>query len=139
MALIKKIILPNGLEPSYHTISSISVNTDKIEIELHSFISKEYYDRAIAKEQRIKEQNDLILEFDELNNKERTKLEDKKLDKISSKINELADEIDSLKNYEDFVVSISKLEIPYMENFSTNNLEKELLNIEEFKLAKISK
>lgn len=140
MALSKKIKTANGVELNYHVINHIIVNKEAIYLEIDSFTDKTYYNKAIKKQELIDNQEELIKSFNELNEKEDlTNTEKNKLDKYATQINELANEITEAKDYNNYVLGRINIQLPYSNDFSIASLEKDLLNTEQFKLARIVK
>ena len=139
MALSKKIRLDNGLELNYHVIDIIeTTSVNSIKVQLDSFISKEYYDKAIIKDLKLKEQKDLIVKFNELASKEElTKSEQTKINRLQEKINKLADEIDNSNDYFNYVLIENIVELYDITGFSKQNIENELLKSDLFKNAEI--
>ena len=138
MALSKKITLPNGVELNYHKVSNIEVNKESIKVKVHSFISKDTYNKSQQKSKMIEEQEKLVKEFDELNSKDKlTKAQTTKVNKLVEQINDLANDISNQLEYIQFVIVETIIEITFIENFSCSNIEKELLKTEQFKVAKI--
>ena len=138
MALSQKITLPNGVELNYHKVSNIEVNKESIKVKVHSFISKDTYNKSQQKSKMIEEQEKLVKEFDELNSKDKlTKAQTTKVNKLVEQINDLANDISNQLEYIQFVIVETIIEIPFIENFSCSNIEKELLKTEQFKVAKI--
>ena len=88
------------------------------------FNSKKLYQEAIKKDNLRKEQNDLI----DLINK--LQLEDKyeEANQVHIKINMLAEQIDNLKEYNEYIIKTKIIEIPYKENYTKDYLLKEINN-----------
>ena len=141
MSLSKEIILANGVNLKYHVLANAEiVSNNKIRLAIHSFISKDYYELAIKKNNLIKEQEALTIEFNDLNEKEKlTKTQQTKIENLVSKINELADEINKCNNYIDYIILENFIEIPIKDSFNKEDLEKELLKTDLFKSARIVK
>ena len=138
MALLKKITLDNGVELNYHKVAGIEVNKEITKVRIYSFISKEFYTKALNKKELQLKQNELINEFDELNNKEKlTKAQETKVNKLVEEINNLANEINETAEFETYIILESVIEIPTIENFNLTSIEKELLKSDNFKSAKI--
>ena len=122
MALSKKITLPNGVELNYHKVSNIEVNKESIKVKVHSFISKDTYNKSQQKSKMIEEQEKLVKEFDELNSKDKlTKAQTTKVNKLVEQINDLANDISNQLEYIQFVIVETIIEIPFIENFSCSN------------------
>lgn len=49
MALIKQIILPNGIEINYHRISSLIKNGNILDVSVTSYVSENYRQESIDK------------------------------------------------------------------------------------------
>lgn len=138
MSLNKKIVLNNGLEYNYFNIGILNVSQERIEVVLDCFKSENNYRLFKKKNELLRQQKELLKEFSPLTEKEKpTKKEQEKLDELQNKINSLADAINELGDTNNLVSATIKEEIPYIEDFSVPNIEKELLNTENFKLAKI--
>lgn len=129
MAIKADLTLSNGVKTDYHTISRIEVDKDKniITVYLDNFINKSYYDLSQKKQELLNKQQDKEKDFDILNNKEKlTKTQKTKLDDLAKEINDLANEISNYKDYYNYVTNTTFIEIPLIDNFSEENLEKEL-------------
>ena len=138
MSLNKKIILDNGQEFNYFNIGIINVSQEKIEVIIDCFKSEENYEKFRTKNNLLNEQKDLLKEFNPLSEKEKlTKKNKERLDELQKLINNIADKINELGDISNLVSATLKKEIPYIEDFSLINIEKELLKTETFKLAKI--
>lgn len=138
MSLNKKIVLNNGLEYNYFNIGILNISQEKIEVVFDCFKSEDNFNKFKMKNELLRQQKELLKEFSPLAEKEKpTKKEQEKLDELQNKINGLADEINKLGDTNNLVSATMKEEIPYIEDFSVPNIEKELLNTENFKLAKI--
>ena len=138
MSLNKKLIVDNGQEYNYFNIGIINVSQEKIEVIFDCFKSEENFKKFKEKNRLLKEQNKLLKEFSPLSEKEKlTKKDKEKLDELQNQINDLANKINELGDTTNLVSATLKEEIPYIENFSILNIEKELIKTEKFKLAKI--
>ena len=138
MSLNKKIILDNGQEFNYFNIGIINVSQEKIGVIIDCFKSEENYEKFRTKNNLLNEQKDLLKEFNPLSEKEKlTKKNKERLDELQKSINNIADRINELGDISNLVSATLKKEIPYIEDFSLINIEKELLKTETFKLAKI--
>ena len=129
MAIKADLTLSNGVKTDYHIISRIEVDKDKniITVYLDNFINKYYYDLSQRKQELLNKQQDKEKDFDILNNKEKlTKTQKTKLDDLAKEINDLANEISKYKDYYNYVTNTTFIEIPLIDNFSEENLEKEL-------------
>ena len=129
MAIKTDLTLSNGVKTDYHIISRIEVDKDKniITVYLDNFINKSYYDLSQRKQELLNKQQDKEKDFDILNNKEKlTKTQKTKLDDLVKEINDLANEISKYKDYYNYVTNTTFIEIPLIDNFSEENLEKEL-------------
>ena len=129
MAIENDLTLSNGIKTSYHIISKIEVDKDKniITVYLDNFINKSYYDLSQKKQELLNKQQNKEKDFDILNNKEKlTKTQKTKLDDLAKEINDLANEISNYKDYYNYVTNTTFIEIPLIDNFSEENLEKEL-------------
>lgn len=138
MSLNKKIVLNNGLEYNYFSIGILEVSQEKIVVTLDCFKSENNFIKFKKKNELLRQQRELLKEFGPLSEKESlTKKEQEKLDELQNNINNLADKINELGDINNLVSATIKEEIPYIEDFSVPNIEKELLKTENFKLAKI--
>lgn len=138
MSLNKKIVLNNGLEYNYFSIGILEVSQEKIIVTLDCFKSENNFIKFKKKNELLRQQKELLKEFGPLSEKESlTKKEQEKLDELQNNINNLADKINELGDINNLVSATIKEEIPYIEDFSVPNIEKELLKTENFKLAKI--
>lgn len=138
MSLNKKIVLNNGLEYNYFSIGILEVSQEKIVVTLDCFKSENNFIKFKKKNELLRQQRELLKEFGPLSEKENlTKKEQEKLDELQNNINNLADKINELGDINNLVSATIKEEIPYIEDFSVPNIEKELLKTENFKLAKI--
>lgn len=137
MALSKKIKLPNGLELNYHVISIVESDLTDTRVKVDSFMSKDFYNKAIIKYNKEREQQDLIYQFDKLASKsDLTKEEQDNLSKIQTKINKLANDINSASDYGEYVLREIFISLRNIDDFSIDNIEDKLLKIDEFKSAK---
>ena len=139
MALSKKIKLDNGIEVNYYVVNIIeTINSNSVKVQLDGFGHKNFYNKAIEKIIKLKEQKDLIQQFNEIASKEKLlKTDQTKLDKLQTKINNLADKIDNLIDYENYILTKEIIILNNIYDFSKENIEKELLNTELFKGAEI--
>ena len=129
MAIKADLTLSNGVKTDYHIISRIEVDKDKniITVYLDNFINKSYYDLSQKKQELLNKQQDKEKDLDILNNKEKlTKTQKTKLDDLAKEINDLANDISKYKDYYNYVTNTTFIEIPLIDNFSEENLEKEL-------------
>ena len=130
MAIKKKIKLNNGAEINYLVINNVVVmSNQQIQLEIHGFKSEEIYNEAIKKVNKIKEQEELIAKFNDLISQENYS-EDESV-KLSNQINSIANEIASLKNYEDYILKRFIVTIDYIENYTTSELEKKVLKLKD--------
>lgn len=130
MAIKKKIKLNNGAEINYLVINNVVVmSNQQIQLEIHGFKSEEIYNEAIKKINKIKEQEELIAKFNDLISQENYS-EDESV-KLSNQINSIANEIASLKNYEDYILKRFNVTIDYIENYTTSELEKKVLKLKD--------
>lgn len=130
MAIKKKIKLNNGAEINYLVINNVVVmSNQQIQLEIHGFKSEEIYNEAIKKVNKIKEQEELIAKFNNLISQENYS-EDESV-KLSNQINSIANEIASLKNYEDYILKRFNVTIDYIENYTTSELEKKVLKLKD--------
>lgn len=132
MAIKKKIKLNNGAEINYLVINNVVVmSNQQIQLEIHGFKSEEIYNEAIKKINKIKEQEELIAKFNDLISQENYS-EDESVE-LSNQINSIANEIVSLKNYEDYILKRFNVTIDYIENYSMSDLEKTVLKLKDLK------
>lgn len=132
MAIKKKIKLNNGAEINYLVINNVVVmSNQQIQLEIHGFKSEEIYNEAIKKVNKIKEQEELIAKFNDLISQENYS-EDESVE-LSNQINSIANEIASLKNYEDYILKRFNITIDYIENYSMSDLEKTVLKLKDLK------
>lgn len=137
MALSKKVILPNGLELNYHVISIVESDLTDTKIKVDSFMSKDFYNKAMIKVSKEREQHDLIHQFDELANKsDLTEEEESNISKLQIKINKLADDINSASDYGEYVLGETFISLRNIDDFSIDNIENQILKSNEFKSAK---
>lgn len=130
MAIKKKIKLNNGAEINYLVINNVVVmSNQQIQLEIHGFKSEEIYNEAVKKVNKIKEQEELIAKFNDLISQENYS-EDESV-KLSNQINSIANEIASLKNYEDYILKRFNVTIDYIENYTTSELEKKVLKLKD--------
>lgn len=130
MAIKKKIKLNNGAEINYLVINNVVVmSNQQIQLEIHGFKSEEIYNEAIKKVNKIKEQEELIAKFNDLISQENYS-EDESVE-LSNQINSIANEITSLKNYEDYILKRFIVTIDYIENYTTSELEKKVLKLKD--------
>lgn len=132
MAIKKKIKLNNGAEINYLVINNVVVmSNQQIQLEIHGFKSEEIYNEAIKKVNKIKEQEELIAKFNDLISQEN--YSDDESVELSNQINSIANEIASLKNYEDYILKRFNVTIDYIENYSMSDLEKTVLKLKDLK------
>lgn len=130
MAIKKKIKLNNGAEINYLVINNVVVmSNQQIQLEIHGFKSEEIYNEAIKKVNKIKEQEELIAKFNDLISQENYS-EDESIE-LSNQINSIANEIASLKDYEDYILKRFIVTIDYIENYTTSELEKKVLKLKD--------
>ena len=140
MSLNKKIVLDNGQEFNYFNTGILNISQEKIEVVLDCFKTEENYKKFKEKNELMNKQKELLKEFSPLSEKEKlTKKDKERLNELQTEINSIADRITELGDTSNLVSAVLKEEIPYIEDFSVLNVEKELLKTENFKLAKIIK
>ena len=138
MSLNKNIVLDNGQEYNYFNLGILNISQEKIEVVLDCFKSENNFKLFKEKNKLLLEQKELLKEFNPLSEKEKlTKKNKERLDELQKQINDLAKKIDDLVDTNNLVSATIKEEIPFIEDFSVLNIEKELLKTETFKLAKI--
>ena len=120
----------------YHTVSLITAEYNKdIIVEVVSFISKEYYLKAI-------EQNNLIIEKDKIDKELSEAFEKGDLEKalkLQDKSNSLFVKIDGLQPFDTYIIQTNILHIPYKDGFTLEYIENELVKDGLFKNGKIVK
>lgn len=133
------VTLDNGIKLRCHTINITNIKYNKdIEVQVDSFVSKDFYLDALKKDNYKREQQIYINEFNILNNKAiLTDDEKTKQTELFNKINELAKDIELSKNYSSYVLLSRTYIIPFIEDFSINSIEKELIKLDDFKKAEI--
>lgn len=137
MAISKKVKLDNGINLTYHTINTIFIRDNSIDIILDSFMSKKYFDLATKRNKLLQEQKQYNTKFNELYLADLSEKEEKELDKLAKKINEIANKIDECDYYNDFVLARQNINVPFMSDFSIKNIEEYLLTLDEFKDSEI--
>ena len=137
MAISKKVKLDNGINLTYHTINTIFIRDNSIDIILDSFMSKKYFDLATKRNKLLQEQKQYNTKFNELYLADLSEKEEKELDKLAKKINEIANKIDECNYYNDFVLARQNINVPFMSDFSIKNIEEYLLTLDEFKDSEI--
>lgn len=121
MEINKEINLGNKVKVNYTIIYSIEVVMNEyINIILHSFTSEDYYKKALEKKKLQKEQEILIQKINET-------LDENEALIYHNQINELANKIEKLHNYEDYIVGINNVKIPFVEDYNENYLKEEIL------------
>lgn len=129
MAINKEIILDNQAKITYIIIGSFTVTPNEvIDIELHGFTSIDYYNKALLRTKLIKEQDVLVQELNQLSDIN----DEERIEKLSKDINNLAEEINKTNAYEDYLVGKLKIQIPYIKDFSIENMESEILKLKIF-------
>ena len=88
------------------------------------FNSKELYQKALKKDKLRKEQDKLI----DLINKLQSENKYTQAEEIHTKINQLAEEIDLLKEYTEYLIKTKIIEIPYKENYTKEYILNEINN-----------
>lgn len=137
MAISKKVKLDNGINLTYHTINTIFIRDNSIDIILDSFMSKKYFDLATKRDKLLQEQKQYNTKFNELYLADLSEKEEKELDKLAKKINEIANKIDECNYYNDFVLARQNINVPFISDFSIKNIEEYLLTLDEFKDSEI--
>jgi hypothetical protein len=136
MAISKKLSLDNGVEMKYHIISLITTEYNKdITVEVVSFISKDYYLKAI-------EQNNLIIEKDKIDKEIKEAFDIDDLDKalqLQDESNNLFIRIGELQPFDTYIIQTNILHIPYKDGFTLEYIENELVKDGLFKNGKIVK
>jgi len=116
LAINIQIKLDNGLEMNYFIISkySIDINNKKINVTLAGFISEEYYNRALIKE-------NLKSKLDSFN------IDIENEDSVKE-YNSLLEQYNSTRDFKDYIVGYKEVKVPLLDDFSINTLEKEILD-----------
>lgn len=141
MALSKKIILDNGVEYNIFKIGIIQADISTgIKVVLDCFRNETVYDLYKERHQLLDEQETLLTKFNKLESREElTNKEKEKLAELQNEINSKADRINEIGPDNELIAGTLEITIPYVENLSVANIQKELTKVGELKLAKIIK
>ena len=141
MALSKKIILDNGVEYNIFKIGIIQADISTgIKVVLDCFRNETIYDLYKERHQLLDEQETLLTKFNKLESREElTNKEKEKLAELQNEINSKADRINEIGPDNELIAGTLEITIPYVENLSVANIQKELTKVGELKLAKIIK
>lgn len=88
------------------------------------FYNKDYYNKAIEKDQLRKEQDNLINDLNALQLQEN--YDEKEANTIHTKINQLAYQINDLKEYNTYLIKTKLIEIPYKNNYDESYIIEEI-------------
>ena len=131
MSIVKKQDFANGITVNYHVISKLEITNEQITVYLDSFVDSEHFNLAIKRNNLLNEQKELENQYDSLINLENpTKTQQNKLTKVVDKLNTLADEIANCKDYSNYIANTAYVSIPFIDNFSVSNIEKELKKLD---------
>lgn len=141
MALSKKVILDNGVEYNFFKIGIIQANINTgIKVILDCFKNEGIYNTYKERHQLLKDQEALLVKFNKIESKEEpTKKEEEKLKELQTEINSIADKINEIGLDDELIAGTLEIRIPYVEDLSVTNIQKELTKAGELKLAKIVK
>ncbi len=141
MALSKKIILDNGVEYNIFKVGIIQADISTgIKVVLDCFRNETVYDLYKERHQLLDEQETLLTKFNKLESREElTNKEKEKLAELQNEINSKADRINEIGPDNELIAGTLEITIPYVENLSVANIQKELTKVGELKLAKIIK
>ena len=141
MALSKKIIFDNGVDYNIFTIGIIQADISTgIKVVLDCFRNETVYGLYKERHQLLDEQETLLTKFNKLESREElTNKEKEKLAELQNEINSKADRINEIGPDNELIAGTLEITIPYVENLSVANIQKELTKLGELKLAKIIK
>lgn len=130
------IQLDNGAVAKHYVLGIVTVSTQKIDLTLDGFVSTELADIAMNKLKLERQQKDLINQFRALAEKEeQTSEEIETMNNLQDRINEIANQINSSKEYSNYVVDCEFITIPYIENITEEYILEEILKTDKFKDA----
>lgn len=130
------IQLDNGAIAKHYVLGIVTVSTQKIDLTLDGFVSTELADVAMNKLKLERQQKDLINQFRVLAEKEeQTNEEIETMNNLQDEINEIANQINSSKEYSNYVVDCEFITIPYIENITEEYILEEILKTDKFKDA----
>ena len=130
------IQLDNGAVATHYVLGIVTVSTQKIDLTLDGFVSTELADVAMNKLKLERQQKELINQFRALAEKEeQTSEEIETMNNLQDRINEIANQINSSKEYSNYVVDCEFITIPYIENITEEYILEEILKTDKFKDA----
>ena len=130
------IQLDNGAVAKHYVLGIVTVSTQKIDLTLDGFVSTELADVAMNKLKLERQQKELINQFRALAEKEeQTNEEIETMNSLQDEINEIANQINSSKEYSNYVVDCEFITIPYTENTTEEYILEEILKTDKFKDA----
>lgn len=128
--------LDNGAVAKHYVLGIVTVSTQKIDLTLDGFVSTELADVAMNKLKLERQQKDLINQFRALAEKEeQTSEEIETMNNLQDEINEIANQINSSKEYSNYVVDCEFMTIPYTETITEEYILEEILKTDKFKDA----
>jgi nucleotide-binding universal stress UspA family protein len=130
------IQLDNGAVAKHYVLGIVTVSTQKIDLTLDGFVSTKLEDVAMNKLKLERQQKELINQFRALAEKEeQTNEEIETMNNLQDEINEIANQINSSKEYSNYVVDCEFITIPYIENITEEYILEEILKTDKFKDA----
>lgn len=130
------IQLDNGAIATHYVLGIVTISTQKVDLTLDGFVSAELADTAMNKLKLERRQKELINQFRALAEKEEhTKKEIDIMNTTQNQINELATQINSSKEYNNYVVDCEFTTIPYKDNVTESYILEEILKLDKFKDA----
>ena len=130
------IQLDNGAVAKHYVLGIVTVSTQKIDLTLDGFVSTELADIAMNKLKLERQQKELINQFRALAEKEeQTSEEIETMNSLQDEINEIANQINSSKEYSNYVVDCEFITIPYTETITEEYILEEILKTDKFKDA----
>lgn len=130
------IQLDNGAIATHYVLGIVTISTQKIDLTLDGFISTELANTAMNKLNLERQQKELINQFRKLAEKEEpTEKETETMNNLQDEINEIANQINSSKDYSNYVVDCEFITIPYIENITEEYILEEILKTDKFKDA----
>ena len=136
MAISKKLSLDNGIETKYHIVSLINAEYNKdIDVTVLSFISKEYYQKALEQNTLIAKKNEVDKEMENAFNFGNIE----KAMKLQEESDSLFNKIQSSKAFNEYVVSTNVVTIPYQDGITLPFIEQVLVTNGIFINGKIIK
>lgn len=136
LRLNTKIQLDNGAIAEHYILAIVSVTTKKIELTLDGFINSDIADKALRKHLLKAEQRALITKFDEMMKIENpTEEEQKEINELQDKVNQLYTEIDEAAEYSELVIDCEHTSIPYSDSITEDYIFEEIVKLDKFKGA----